>query len=186
MHPASTYGDFTDLGSDQGCEGLTIVFSPSSISLKERWKNNSLSADFMADYVANFYSGETTEQVGRREEVKSALSFVANELIENAMKFSDADAGPISIRLVMQDGALAFSSTNGTSVANAEKYQETVKNLLGGDIWEEYARRASVVGESSGVGLLSMLTDYSAKIGWRFLAQDARRVTVTTTVRIPL
>lgn len=186
MHPASTYGDFTDLISDDGLEGLTIVFSPTSISLKERWKNNSLSADFMADYFANFYAGETSEQVGRREEVKSAVSFVANELIENAMKFSDVETVPISIRLTMLDGELVFCATNGTSTDNAERYKVAVATLLTGDIWAEYEKRASADGESSGVGLLSMLTDYSARIGWRFLIRDALRVMVTTTVRIPL
>lgn len=36
MHPASTSFDFTDLGSDEGCEGLTIVFSPRSIPAQGR------------------------------------------------------------------------------------------------------------------------------------------------------
>ena len=36
MHPASTSFDFTDLGSDEGCEGLSIVFSPRSIPAQGR------------------------------------------------------------------------------------------------------------------------------------------------------
>jgi hypothetical protein len=186
MQLAGTYGDFTELVTDEGREGLTIVFSPTSTSLKERWKNNSLSADFMGDYFANFYAAENAGESGRRETIKSAVSFVANELIENAMKFSDVESVPISIRLTLLDGELVFCATNGTSVSSAARYQAAVKTLLSADLWAEYERRASLTDESSGVGLLAMLTDYSARIGWRFLMRDELRFLVTTTVRIPL
>jgi hypothetical protein len=186
MQITGTYGAFTELVSEDGREGLTIVFSPTSISLKERWKNNSLSADFMGDYFANFYARDTSGEPGRREEVKSTVSFVANELIENAMKFTDVDAVPISIRLTMLDGELVFCAINGTSVENSAKYQAAIQTLLSADLWAEYEKRASATGTSSGLGLLSMLTDYSARIGWRFLVRDEQRVIVITTVRLPL
>jgi hypothetical protein len=186
MQITGTFGDFTELVAEDALEGLAIVFSPMSISLKERWKNNSLSADFMGDYFANFYALDVSGQPGRREEVKSTVSFVANELIENAMKFTDVDAIPISIRLTMLDGELVFCATNGTSVRNGAQYQEAIQTLLSADLWAEYEKRASATGESSGLGLLSMLLDYSARIGWRFLARDEQRVMIITTVRLPL
>lgn len=186
MQLLGTYGDFTELVADEGHEGLTIVFSPTRSSLKQRWKNNSLSADFMGDYFANFYAAEHSEEPGRRDAIKSAVSFVANELIENAMKFSDVDSVPISIRLTLLDGELVFCASNGTSVQGAAKYQAAVQTLLAADLWAEYERRASLTDESSGVGLLAMLTDYSARIGWRFLLRDELRILVITTVRLPL
>ena len=181
-----TYGEFTQLASADGREGLMITSSPTSILLKERWKNNGLSADFMGDYFANFYAMDASSDPHRREEVKSTVSFVANELIENAMKFTDVDAIPISIRLTMLDGELVFCATNETSVENGIKYLEAIKTLLSADLWAEYEKRASATGESSGLGLLSMLLDYSARIGWRFLVRDEQRVMVITTVRLPL
>ncbi len=83
MLQAGTYGDFTEPNDDPGLEGLTIVFSPTSSSLKARWKNNSLSADFMGDYFSTFCPVEQSELPSRRDEVKSAVSYIANELLEN-------------------------------------------------------------------------------------------------------
>ena len=48
------FGDFIDEMPDRQ-EYLIIAFSPSSISLQERWRNNGLSADFMADYFITFF-----------------------------------------------------------------------------------------------------------------------------------
>lgn len=186
MTHAATYGDFAELSQEQGFEGLTIVFSPTSISVKERWKNNRLSADFMGDYFATFCPVEDSEIPTRRDEVKSVVRYVANELIENAMKFTDVEAIPISIQLTMQAGELLFCAKNGVSEKNAGKYQATVQTLLTADLWAEYEKRASAIGKGSGMGLLSMLTDYAARIGWRFAPQDGLRYLVTTTVRIPL
>lgn len=186
MTQSETYGDFTELRQEQGFEGLTIVFSPTSISVKERWKNNRLSADFMGDYFATFCPVEDSELPTRRDEVKSVVRYVANELIENAMKFTDVEAIPISIQLTMQAGELLFCAKNGASEKNASKYRATVQTLLSADLWAEYEKRASAIGKGSGMGLLSMLTDYAARIGWRFAPQDGKRCLVTTTVRIPL
>ncbi len=185
MDPSRTYGDFTET-VPLVIEGLTIVFSPTSVSLKERWKNNSLSADFMADYFATFYATHATDEAGRLEYIKGAVSFVANELIENAMKFTDVDGIPISIRLTMHEGELVFFASNGASISGSKTYEEAVRRLVTSDPWAEYERRAQANDGSSGLGLLSMLTDYSARLGWRFMPYDERSLLLTTTVRIPL
>ena len=141
MQSARTYGDFTE-SVPIVIEGLTIVFSPTSVSLKERWKNNSLSADFMADYFATFYALHGSDEEGRLAYVKGAVSFVANELIENAMKFTDVEGIPISIRLTMHQGELVFFASNGASIAGSQNYEAAVKRLLNADPWAAYERRA--------------------------------------------
>jgi hypothetical protein len=185
MDPARTYGDFTE-SVPLVIEGLTIVFSPTSVSLKERWKNNSLSADFMADYFATFYAAHGADDDGSLEYIKGAVSFVANELIENAMKFTDVEGVPISIRLTMHEGELVFIATNGASESGSRAYEDAVRRLVTADPWAEYERRAHANDGASGLGLLSMLTDYSARLGWRFMPHEGRCLLLTTTVRIPL
>ncbi len=77
-------GDFNDhLPVSQ--EYLTIVLSSSSAPLQQRWHNNGLSADFMADCFAAFFprAQDTVSKVNTKVEVKSAVSFIANELLEN-------------------------------------------------------------------------------------------------------
>ena len=82
------FGDFIENPSSQ--EYLIIGFSPTSLPLQQRWRNSGLSADFLADYVSTFFPGGDTTALNRKAEVKDAVSFVANELLENAMKFSYA------------------------------------------------------------------------------------------------
>lgn len=48
------FGDFVEVPPTSN-EFLVIGFSPSSIPMKHRWRNNGLSANFMADYVTTFF-----------------------------------------------------------------------------------------------------------------------------------
>ena len=69
----------------------------------------------MADYFATFFLGneETTDGISTQLKVKGAVSFIANELLENAMKFTDEKAlHPISLTLEMHSDILVFIATN--------------------------------------------------------------------------
>lgn len=175
-------------------EYLTIVFSPSSIPLRQRWRNNGLSADFMADYFATFFPGseETSTESNIKAEVKSAVSFIANELLENAMKFNDETSPhPISIRLQMHHDRLVFQATNSVSSQAVGKFQAFIKELTTSDPDELYIRQLEENSESeseSGLGFLTMMNDYQAKLGWKFetLQNSPDVVTVTTMVQLAL
>lgn len=181
----------------QGQEYLTLVFSPSSVPLKQRWKTNGLSADFMADYFATFFPGkeETTTEADLQAEVKSAVSFIGNELLENAMKFTDETLDyPISLTLQMHSDKLVFITTNSVNYQGVDKFQAFVKELATSDIDELYLRHfeQSEEGDSlqknqvSGLGLLTMINDYQAKLGWKFEAieNESEAVSVTTMVQL--
>ena len=72
---AEIFGEFVDC-SHQNQEYLKIGFSPSSIPLQERWRNNGLSADFLADYLSTFFPGQTDEALERQAEIKDAVSYI--------------------------------------------------------------------------------------------------------------
>ena len=69
------YGDFQDDIPDSE-QFLVISFSPSSIPLKQRWRNNGLSADFVADYLTTFFPINENEPstIERQKELKGAVS----------------------------------------------------------------------------------------------------------------
>ena len=46
------FGDFVEIGP--ATEFLILSFSSSSLPVQERWRNNSLSADFLANYWETF------------------------------------------------------------------------------------------------------------------------------------
>lgn len=182
-----------------GQEYLTLVFSPSSVPLKQRWRTNGLSADFMADYFATFFPGKegTTPEADLQAEVKSAVSFIGNELLENAMKFTDETLDyPISLTLQMHSDKLVFIATNSVNYRGVEGFKAFVQELATSDIDELYLRHFeqsesdsddSLQGSTdSGLGLLTMINDYQAKLGWKFEAiqNEPKAVSVTTMVQL--
>jgi hypothetical protein len=183
----------------QGQEYLTLVFSPSSVPLKQRWRTNGLSADFMADYFATFFPGKegNTTEADLQAEVKSAVSFIGNELLENSMKFTDDTLDyPISLTLQMHNDKLVFIATNSVKSQGIEKFQAFVQELATSDTDELYLRHLEQNGLDegdfaqenavSGLGLLTMINDYQAKLGWKFEAiQNASEaISVTTMVQL--
>lgn len=187
------FGDFLEEtpGSE---EYLVIGFSPGSMPLKQRWRNNGLSADFLAEYLATFFSGNDDAVKGDKTiEVKSAVSYVANELLENAMKFNDETSHqPISIKLEMHNDRLLFFVRNSLKAQAIEKFQTYIHELTTGDRQDLYIRRLehNVENEdgSSGLGLLTIMNDYLAKVGWKFerISKHPGIIIVTTMVQLDL
>ncbi|PSB52620.1 ATP-binding protein [filamentous cyanobacterium Phorm 6] len=187
-----TFGDFIE--QSPSSEYLIIGFSPSSIPLKHRWRNNGLSADFLADYLTSFFPGNEDEPstINRQAEIKSAVSYIANELLENAMKFNDETSDyPIDIKLQLESNRLIFSVANSIHPQAVGKFQADIQHLLASDPSELYIEQleknaASESCTDSGLGLLTMLSDYGAKIGWKFqtVQKDPEVIAVTTMVQL--
>ncbi|MEG4534501.1 DUF6272 family protein [Microcoleus sp. D2_18a_D3] len=185
-------GDFIEYPASQ--EYLIIGFSPSSVPLKQRWRNNGLSADFLADYLTTFFPGNQDEPstIERQAEIKSAVSYIANELLENAMKFNDETSEyPIDIKLQLESDGVIVSVANSISPQAVDKFQAYIQQLLTSEPSELYIQRLekNAADESctnSGLGLLTMLTDYTAKLGWKFqtVHKDPEVIAVTTMVQL--
>lgn len=168
-------------------EYLTIHFSPASTPRKKRWSNYGLSADFLGDYFANFFPGDEIPNghIDKRANVKAAVSYIANELLENTMKYSDETAHlAVSISLYLYDEKLVFRVTNPAETNVAKEYQAFVQKLVSSDIEEMYATQLEQTALGMGgshMGILTMINDYDAKMGWKFdpLLQQSDVVQVT-------
>jgi hypothetical protein len=187
----------TNYGERAGeCEYLTLAFSPINAPLRSRWRNNGLSADFLADYVTTFLP--TTDGVPasetRQNVLKHAITYIANELLENAMKYHQTDVEiPIRIHLELASEHITVSVSNGVSVVQAERYKAFVEHLKEGDAddlllkqQEESARSSEST--ISSLGLLTMITDYDAQLDWRFDPHptQSESMTVTTSAVLTL
>lgn len=182
--------------SDEQCEYLTMAFSPLSAPLRSRWRNNGLSADFLGDYVTTFLpaNGGTTAAGSRQTEIRHAVTYIANELLENAMKYHERDADvPIGIHLELAKDHIRVSASNGVGAGQAQEYQTFLKQIVeenAGDLLlrqlEETARGTEST--KSCLGLLTMINDYGAQLGWQFEthAAHAKVMTVTTSAILPL
>jgi len=189
---AQTFGDFVELLAGDG-EYLKIGFHPSSIPLQQRWRNNGLSADFLADYLSTFFPGEDLASAERQSQIKDAVGYIANELLENCMKYSHASKQHlVSIEMFLEPGAITLYTSNGIAPARIEPFQKFIQRLLTEDIdalyTEQLERNADDGSGASGMGFLTMLSDYGVKIAWNFSTPSplGGEVAVTTMVRMPL
>lgn len=199
-HPISSenmmeiFGQYEELPLTE--EYLVIGFSPSSVPLKQRWRNNGLSADFLADYLVTFFPGseDNPGSIERQKEIKGAVSYVANELLENAMKFNDEKIDyPISIRLQLKSDYVVFMITNSIPRERIAGFQDYIRELTTSDPGELYIQKIENHVEeenttSSGLGLLTMVLDYMATLGWKFeqVNNEPTIMAVTTMVKISI
>ncbi|WP_017301740.1 slr1658 superfamily regulator [Nodosilinea nodulosa] len=171
------FGRFTTC-LDNSREYLTICFSPSASARQQRWRNYGLSADFLGDYFATFFPGNpqksgSAEELMQRDRVKSAISYIANELLENAIKYhADRAQEPISISLFLYKDYIVFQSLNLVEPLPAEQFKRFVQGLLGAadrDILfaQQLEKAATGQGESH-MGFLTMMCDYGVEFGWGF------------------
>jgi hypothetical protein len=169
-----TFGTFRD-DIPESQEFLTLNFAPSSTpERQQRWRNYGLSADFLGDYFANFFPGGDVPEstINLKDTIKATVSYIANELLENAVKYSDESVLlPVSITLRLFDQDIVFQVTNYANQAVAQQYQQFVQTLQAADIDELYTQQLekTALGEGgSSMGILTIIQDYAAQGGWRF------------------
>lgn len=192
---AEFFGDFIEPRSDD-VEYLIVGFSSASLPLKQRWKNKGLSADFIAGYLQTFFVGRQVqgEALLNGETIpahsRNATKYIANELLENAMKFSDESAKfSTRISFYLHEDNLIFYVTNSITEDNKAKFQNYIRKLLNSDantlyIEQMEANALDPDSTASGLGFLSMICDYSAKLAWKFdqLEKDDKGEKVVSTV----
>lgn len=192
------FGDFVESFPPEQ-DSLELTFTPSSLPIKKRWRSNRLSANFMADYFSNFLPVDEDDPAHERriKESKAAVSYIANELLENALKFNDQATKfkiKFGIYFVEQgDVTAVLFATNSVSAEGLDKFQSFIQELLSSDPEELYVQQIEKSAEdenseASGLGFLTMLNDYSAKLGWKFeiVQEEPKMIAVTTMVLVPV
>jgi len=185
------YRDYADIDPALCSEHMCLSFKPSSVPIKQRWRNNGLSADFLGDYLTTFFPKKDGEKdsVKKQAEIRDAVTYIANELLENAMKYSDdSSVIPNSIDLSLQEDKLVFTEVNAITEKQQAEFKDFITELNESDPDELFMKKleASAVSESSsGLGYLTMINDYQANIGWLFDASSGGHQ-VTTQVIISI
>ncbi len=172
------FGEFIDEFPPEH-DFLELIFTPTSRPLKQRWRNNRLSAHFVADYFSTFLplDDRDIQHQQRIKESKSAVSYLANELLENAMKFNDY-LSKYYIKfgihfLKNKDLKAVIFATNSISEKGMKNFQKFILDLLSSDpeiLYVEQIEKSveAEANDASGLGLLTMINDYEAKLGWKF------------------
>lgn len=176
-------------------DSLELCFTFNSQIIEQRWRNNRLSAYFIADYFSTFLSinKNDPQEEERIKLSKNTISYVGNELLENAMKFNEG-IKPYKVKFgihFLEDidkiTAVIFTK-NSITPQRVEKFQAFIKELLSADPNELYIQQIEKTAEdeyseASGLGLLTIINDYSAKLGWKFESNpDHPQVIAVTTL----
>lgn len=192
------FGDFVE-SFPPAQDSLELTFTPNSLPIKKRWRSNRLSANFMADYFSNFLPVDEDDPAQKRriKESKGAVSYVANELLENAIKFNDQGTNfkiKFGIYFIEEaDLTAVLFATNSVSAEGLDKFQKFIQELLCSDPEKLYVQQIEKSAEeensgASGLGFLTMINDYSAKLGWKFeiVQKEPKMIAVTTMVLVPV
>jgi len=192
------FGDFVE-SFPPAQDSLELSFTPNSLPIKKRWRSNRLSANFMADYFSNFLPVDEDDPAQKRriKESKGAVTYVANELLENAIKFNNQATNfkiKFGIYFIEEaDLTAVLFATNSVSAEGLDKFQKFIQELLCSDPEKLYVQQIEKSAEeensgASGLGFLTMINDYSAKIGWKFeiVQKEPKMIAVTTMVLVPV
>ena len=185
------FGEFSKYTLD-GRELLTFGFMPRGQQL---WEKNGLLADLLADYVAIFFLTDATDpnSVKKQKQIKGVVSYIANELLQNAIQYHDDNLSDIRIQLQLSDESLLLYVTNSIPPDQVDNFRSFIQKLLNTDPEEFYIHQMTQDIEDddrtiSGLGLLTMTQDYGAKLGWQFdiVQKQPKKVIITTMVHLAI
>lgn len=187
---SQTFGNFMKLDEKQAY--LMLRFPFTRVPLQIRWRNNGLSADFLAAYWETFSYRHHHLSLQACDEAKDAIRYIANELLENAVKFDyQPSQTPITVAFYISESELRFHVTNSIDPQHVEPFQQYIQQLSSEDLdalyLQQLERNASDPDSTeSRLGLLTILYNYRAQLAWEFetVQQSPEVIMLTTMARL--
>jgi len=130
------------------------------LELVSQWRRCGLVSDFLANYHSFCFRDP--------KKALSILSTIINELLENAVKFSNDKNKLVTLSLRHANNTIYVETINTTTHANAAKLNEFAFKLDHTDaetLFFEQLETAATQSGISGLGLLSIIKDYDAQLG---------------------
>jgi len=189
MEPAvQYYGDYIE-AQEPGKEYLDINFSSSVLNVDQLWENSVLSAKFLSSFWGQFFPASNKEHHNTRRVMQDSVRFIVSELLGNAAKFGDGNGYDIRVNLHMEQQELRFYVTNVIDPAVMASFQTFIQRILTEDLDAMYLaqmeKSVATNNPESGLGYLTMVLDYDARIAWKFERKGDLDV-ITTFVALPV
>lgn len=110
------------------------------------------------------------------DDIEATVRYVTNELFENSFKFSPGGDIAFSVRIF--DGSIAVTTANCIEKNSIEQLKNRINKLISEDanammLEQMEANAAENDAHRSGLGYLTMLSDYNVKFGWNFLSSKS-------------
>jgi hypothetical protein len=137
------------------------------------WHHCATTSDFIADLFAlRFQSSRHNYR-----EVRHSIGYLVNELIENAVKFRAP--GEIIVEAAIESENFKVKVSNVVDGQTTDEFQNLLAEITDGEPGELLIQRieanaADPEATGSGLGLLTLMSDYGASLAWVFSPTDER------------
>ena len=136
--------------------------------LPPAWAHCGLTAEMLGD----LYSRVLARAGADGNEARHGIVYLCNELLENAVKFRHPQAGSIELAIACEDGVFEIHLCNHAEPVVAAGFRALLEQIVGRDPGELLLERieANAMSEeenSSGLGILTMMSDYGVEFGWQ-------------------
>lgn len=144
---------------------MRIVISDGPLGVS--WQHASETCEFLGDVFALRHARDGADYTDARH----SIIYLVNELLENAIKFRVP--GDICLECSLAGGNFELTVSNDTSPDSAGRFQALLGEITSRDPGELLIERieANAADENasgSGLGLLTLMNDYGARLGWDF------------------
>jgi len=154
--------------------------------LEMNWAHCGATAEFLGDFNAALAASQKLDA----NDARHSIAYLANELTENAVKFRAG--GDVTLSTAIEGDEFTFRLTNDTSTTTAAGFESLLGELTSrdpGDLLIERIEANALDPDSggSGLGILTLMNDYGARIGWDFSQEtDAANVRIQTVASLTL
>ncbi|MER9121135.1 ATP-binding protein [Mesorhizobium sp. M0954] len=170
------------IGMKESVSRVRLFDGPLDLS----WRHCATTSDFIADLFALRFRSSRNDYM----EVRHSIGYLVNELIENAVKFRAP--GEILIEASMDSECFKLKVSNDLDGEDASEFQSLLEDITVGDPMDLLIQRIEANAANpdvggSGLGLLTLMSDYGARLAWIFSAADeSDRICVETYASIPI
>lgn len=161
--------------------------SPSSFSSHLRLADGPIDLSWhhcstTAEFVGEFYALRCRSRDMAYNDARHSIGYLVNELLENAVKFRAG--GDITVQASLEENRFELAVANQISTTTADRFQGLLAGIAGRDPGELLIERIEANAEDanssgSGLGLLTLMSDYGVRLGWSF-----RKVAAAESIRL--
>ncbi|MAN77232.1 MAG: ATP-binding protein [Rhizobiales bacterium] len=150
------------------------------------WHHCAITSGFIADFYAQQFQSLHNEY----KYIKHNIEYLANELIENAIKFRFR--GDITIESIIDSDSFIIKVSNEIDERTSSDFETYLAGITSGDPEDLLIQKIEHNAENpnsnaSGLGLLTLMSDYGSRLAWRFDRPEERmRMRVETFGSIPI
>ena len=186
---SNVIGHFVEVDPSEFLVLVSLQLLPAAQPVE--WSHWGTTADFVTSYFGMFLGLAPANGDGQTKETyeSSALRYILNELIENAVKFNQGGTILVQVGLVAREMVLLVENVV-TEIVGTQLRPKLVE-LISQDPTELFLRRVEERAENpedddSGLGFITMMSDYEARLGWKLspVEADRSRITLSTMARL--